>query len=298
MSRQANNQYMEYLRVEQAKTVVSSILNKGLLTATRLTRATPNHGFVDQHVTEDAFLVSVQMRDYSGELWVDGKQAVFPSARKGTATFYDYKRVWQANMVSAFDCINYYIPRTSLAALEEDVRGPLDTVTALPGAVVDDAVIRGLTDAIVPALQHPDRASRLFVDQVGLAFCSHLAFHYCDARPQVVSSYNLSGGKLKRAKEIIDANLHGNLTVAELAKGCGMSAAYFARAFKSATGVPPYRWMNLRRIEKSKELLSTKTHTLREVAAACGFVDQSYFTRVFSQSVGISPGEWRRLVVG
>jgi len=38
--------------------------------------------------------------------------------------------------------------------------------------------------------------------------------------------------------------------------------------------------------------------SLAEIAAICGFADQSHFTRVFTRSVGISPGAWRRNIRG
>ena len=33
---------------------------------------------------------------------------------------------------------------------------------------------------------------------------------------------------------------------------------------------------------------------LAEIAAACGFADQSHFSRVFTQHLGLPPGRWRR----
>ena len=40
--------------------------------------------------------------------------------------------------------------------------------------------------------------------------------------------------------------------------------------------------------------LVTSALPLAEIAAACGFADQSHFTHVFSQIVGIGSGAWRR----
>ncbi len=35
-------------------------------------------------------------------------------------------------------------------------------------------------------------------------------------------------------------------------------------------------------------------YPLADIAAACGFADQSHFTRVFARSMGTPPGSWRR----
>jgi AraC family transcriptional regulator len=56
----------------------------------------------------------------------------------------------------------------------------------------------------------------------------------------------------------------------------------------------PHQWLQQRRIDKAKQLLRADTMALAEVAAACGFADQSHFTRVFTRTLGIGPGHWRR----
>ena len=50
-------------------------------------------------------------------------------------------------------------------------------------------------------------------------------------------------------------NMARDPSIAEVANECGLSASYFCRAFKQATGVPPYRWLIKQRVERAKELL-------------------------------------------
>jgi hypothetical protein len=144
-----NNQYMEYLRVKEASTVVSSVLDKGMITATRISRKSPGHGFVGQHATEDAFMLAFQLQDYHGHLWVDGRKVEFPVARKEHFTVYDYNRLWQADMISPFDCVNFYVPRAAFEGLAEDL-GPktIETLNVLPGVNVEDATVKGIVEAL------------------------------------------------------------------------------------------------------------------------------------------------------
>jgi Helix-turn-helix domain len=67
-----------------------------------------------------------------------------------------------------------------------------------------------------------------------------------------------------------------------------------SRAFRQSIGLPPHQWLLQRRVDKAKQLLRDSRSPLAEVAADCGFADQSHFTRVFTRAVGISPGQWRR----
>ena len=59
-------------------------------------------------------------------------------------------------------------------------------------------------------------------------------------------------------------------------------------------GKTPHQFLTQQRVEKAQDLLAFSTLTISEIAAACGFADQSHFTRVFSRAVGIAPGIWRR----
>lgn len=296
MTRRTTNQNMEYLRAPAATRLTSSVLDKGQVTISRITSDTPNHGHVDQHVTEDAFMLALQLRDYHGDLWVDGRNVEFPTSNSGNFTFYDYNRLWQADMKSAFDCVNFHIPRAAILALEEDIGPrPITTFDIKPGADMNDATVRGLAHALLHALSNPAQASRIFVDHVGLALTTHMATTYGEARlPAPVHSGGLAPWQLKRATEMMDARLAGDLSVAEIAGACGLSASYFTRAFKLSTGLPPYRWVLQRRIDVATSLLADTIIPLAEIARFCGFVDQSHFTRVFSNNRHISPGAWRR----
>jgi AraC-like DNA-binding protein len=61
-------------------------------------------------------------------------------------------------------------------------------------------------------------------------------------------------------------------------------------------GVAPHRWLIEQRVVLCKEKLRDDGLSLSDVAAECGFGDQSLLTRAFRQAVGVSPGAWRRAV--
>jgi transcriptional regulator GlxA family with amidase domain len=99
----------------------------------------------------------------------------------------------------------------------------------------------------------------------------------------------------RRTKELLNADLGGEIPLRQLAMECGLSVRHFTRAFRQSTGIPPHRYLLKRRVEQAQQLLKDPALSLLDVALACGFADQSHFTRVFSASVGVSPGVWRRM---
>jgi AraC family transcriptional regulator len=98
----------------------------------------------------------------------------------------------------------------------------------------------------------------------------------------------------RRVKDLIEANLSGELPLAMLAAECGLSVSHFSRAFRQSIGTSPHRWLLRRRVELAQDRLRDPKLSLSEVGLSCGFADQSHFTRVFTGLSGMSPGAWRR----
>jgi AraC family transcriptional regulator len=130
-----------------------------------------------------------------------------------------------------------------------------------------------------------------------LAFGTYVAGTYGGLRaPRMASGIN--AWQRRAATEMIEARLDGRITIEELAAVCGLSVSRFAHAFRSSFGVAPYQWLQARRIERAKTMLSGSDGALADIALASGFADQSHFGRVFRRVVRMSPGAFRRTLRG
>ena len=94
------------------------------------------------------------------------------------------------------------------------------------------------------------------------------------------------------------AHLHEHYTertsLGELATIARLSPFYFARLFRSQTGMTPGGYLRHLRIEHAKMLLRHGMPISR-VAFTTGFYDQSHFTRRFKRDVGLPPGRFARV---
>ncbi|WP_158244348.1 helix-turn-helix domain-containing protein [Trinickia dabaoshanensis] len=157
-----------------------------------------------------------------------------------------------------------------------------------------DAVLYRFSQTLVPILQQPCEVNTLFVDALAIAFCEHVIARYgASVASGPVQRPKLAPWQMQRIADFLEANLNGNPSILDLASQCGLSASYFAEAFKQTSGISPHQWLLLRRIDRAKSQLRGTDASLSAIAADCGFFDQSHFSRVFVRLVGCRPKDWR-----
>ena len=78
----------------------------------------------------------------------------------------------------------------------------------------------------------------------------------------------------------------------QLAAMCGIGDAHFRAIFKQHFGQPPITYVNMKRVERAKELLQSGLISISQAAGAVGFCNPYYFSRVFKQYTGLSPSEF------
>lgn len=83
------------------------------------------------------------------------------------------------------------------------------------------------------------------------------------------------------------------LSLEDIARQVYLSRSYLSSLFKKETGYSLFAYINHVRIEKSKLYLLDHSISLVDIAALCGFEDQSYFTKVFKKATGLSPKRYR-----
>ncbi|MDQ0248802.1 AraC family transcriptional regulator [Sphingomonas kyeonggiensis] len=290
------NRSQTFLRVRDAASVTFEGPGNFPIGAARLRSETSGLGMTDPHLIEDAFLINVQLRDYAGEIFLNGRKLAFHSQGAGQTVFFDYRRNWRANLRTAFDCLNFHVDRRAFGfALTDEAPAEVEDLQSAPGEPMDDGQLYGLALAMRPVFDHPHEANRLFLEHIGWALCSHLASRYgiTTAKPRPIRG-GLAAWQERRTKELIEASLDGNISLNILAEECGLSRAHFARSFRQSTGMPPHQWLLERRVDRAREMLRDERIPISEVAIHCGFADQSHLSRVFRKFAGVSPLAWRK----
>jgi AraC-like DNA-binding protein len=285
--------------LENVPAIVTRALRKAPIAVTEVGSDSPQARHTGALPREDAYLVGLQLRDFPRhEYWEEGRQVEVHDLRAGQTTFYDLKRDPVALIDKPYHCVFFYIPRSAFNAIADDAGAPrIGELTYRPGAGVFDQTLLSLGQSLLAALAAPQCVSQLFVDHVTFAVGTHVAQSYGRMMPvRQLPRGGLAPWQVRRAKELLTANLQGALALRDIARECGLSVSHFARAFRVSVGMAPHQWLLRRRVDHATNLLPDPRLSLSDVALACGFADQSHFTRVFSRVTGCSPGSWRRCI--
>lgn len=89
-------------------------------------------------------------------------------------------------------------------------------------------------------------------------------------------------------------NMHAELTVPMLADQVSMSARNFARVFTREMRTTPAIFVERLRVDAARRRLEESSHSLKTIAAACGFKKVNSMRTAFQRQLGTLPGEYRR----
>jgi AraC family transcriptional regulator len=264
---------------------------------TQMSRKARGHGITESQARVDAYAACVHLDEFDGyDVWCDEQHDSSCALGPGTVHINDMRHVWRADIRSAFHVVNFYIPQSALDEIADEEEAPRVEELRCPISLAHvDTVFKNLALAMLPALAKPEQTNRLFADHAARAVIAHLARSYGSSRTQPqFGRGGLASWQERRAKELLRADLSGDISLPELASACRLSSSHFSQAFRQTVGCPPHQWLLHQRVERAKQLILNTKQPLSEIALATGFADQSHFTRVFSQRVKVSPAAWRR----
>jgi AraC family transcriptional regulator len=159
----------------------------------------------------------------------------------------------------------------------------------------EDGFVQRLGSTLRAEAESGGLGSPLMIDSLKTALAVHLLRHYCATQPRLSSfSGGLSIAKRNQVKAYIDAHLHRNLKLVELAAIAQISPTYFARLFKQSEGITPHQYILKQRIDRAQSLLRHSELSLADIAVRIGFCDQSHLTRCFKRLVGVTPTQFRQ----
>lgn len=225
--------------------------------------------------------------------WIDGRYTPTPKWEEGGIGIYDLESDPRVLRDTAFEVVHFNIPRATLNAFTDDACLPPICELHCPEGW-QDPVLHHLAEMILPFVREKTAPPSLFVHQYVQMLCARLVLIY---RANISTRKFYRGGlsplQKRRALELLEQNLAGDLRLNRLASECGLSTSYFCRCFRVTFGTSVHKFVVKKRIERAQQLLLRSKRSLAEIAIEAGFTNQCAFSRTFGLVIGTPPARWR-----
>jgi AraC-like DNA-binding protein len=168
---------------------------------------------------------------------------------------------------------------------ETQFRAAMKRIVAMGGPVDTAALHAAFFKTRVLTKAHYEATVRLLA-----SFAQHLSLV---ANELMIKQTSAEPPAVTKARAFIAEHLEEDLSLEQVARAAGMSAFYFCKVFKAATGVTFTDYVARARVEKTKQLLLNPNTRVSEAAYAAGFQSLSQFNRVFRRIEGQAPSDYR-----
>jgi len=245
---------------------------------------------------ENSYLMEIHLQAADSSDWGRWMGGVFeraPGYEAGAVEFYDLELEPRFLRNSPFDSLLLNVPKTTLEMyLEDSGMAAVRSFRASSGA--GDRVMLHLARLMASCVDDQIRPSRVFLEHFLEMVCGHVVSEYGSlAETPRIAKGGLAPWQKRRALEILEADLGGDLRLARLSAECGLSSSYFCRCFRMTFGCSVHQFVVQRRIARAQQLLLEQELSLAEIAIGTGFSDQAAFSRTFASTIGKPPGRWR-----
>lgn len=102
-----------------------------------------------------------------------------------------------------------------------------------------------------------------------------------------------TGAIVKKAIFFIELNINKKITRKLISTELATDQDYLTRVFHKEMGITLWSYISILRLEKSKNLLTYTSLSIKEIAENCGFSNSAYFCNCFKKYFNLSPNEIR-----
>lgn len=100
--------------------------------------------------------------------------------------------------------------------------------------------------------------------------------------------------EVMRLMEYLKEHYQENLSVDQMAERVSMSKYHFIRVFKQITGVSPYEYLKILRMNESKKMLKETDYSIGQIADFLGYSNVNLYIQNFKKCVGLTPLQYRK----
>ena len=178
--------------------------------------------------------------------------------------------------------------------------GSTETIAFSSELVKNDKRITAFAGSLVAELTAEDAGKDIVLGALVEQVLVHLLRNFSNMRRSEeleLSRVGLIDRRIRRAVELMHAQLDRDLSLKEIAAASFLSPFHFARLFKKLTGSSPHAYLATLRTKRAQLLLAETDHSITEISSRVGYASASHFTKAFRQSTGMTPRAFRKALV-
>jgi AraC family transcriptional regulator len=194
-----------------------------------------------------------------------------------------------------------YLRRSMVDRVAEEHFGfETSRVGLLPRLGFSDGLLEQLALALLATARNDETSPSdgIYADHLVRLITIHLLRYHSTRTPSKAigddAPGNAAHARMSHVRDLIESALGEDLALERLAAEAGVAPHALSAAFTKVVGMPPYRYVIQRRVERAKKLLRHTDMPISRIAYDTGFASQSHLASTFKRNVGQTPGAYRR----
>jgi AraC family transcriptional regulator len=185
-------------------------------------------------------------------------------------------------------------------ALRTRLGGPTHSVTLRANESLGDSTLARLAEDLGREMTEAEMGHEAVIAALVEQVVVHLLRHYSILRRAdtlELSRVGLIDRRIRRAVELMLAQLDQELSLKDMAAASYLSPFHFARLFKKLTGTTPHAYLATLRITAAQRLLAETDLSVTEISVRVGYSSPSHFSKGFRYATGLTPRAFRASLV-
>jgi AraC family transcriptional regulator len=185
-------------------------------------------------------------------------------------------------------------------ALRTRLGGTTQNVTLRAGESLSDSRLLRLAEDLVREMTSAEMGHEAVIAALVEQVVVHLLRNYSVLRRAdtlELSRVGLIDRRIRRAVELMLAQLDQELSLKDMAAASYLSPFHFARLFKKLTGTSPHAYLATLRITAAQKLLAETDLSVTEISVRVGYSSPSHFSKGFRQATGVTPRAFRASLI-
>jgi AraC-like DNA-binding protein len=190
------------------------------------------------------------------------------------------------NVILTHEFLQQYAKEYHVYVLKESKNKCYDEITPNPFLI-------GYFNSLLPYFDEPEALNELLADlktKEGMELI--LKFH-----PELKNIlFDFSSPHKINLESYMNRNFMFNVPLTKFAELTGRSLSAFKRDFRKVYGIPPQKWLNIKRLDEAHYLIKEKGRKPSQIFKEAGFQNLSHFSYLFKKHYGYSPSDFSKKV--